>query len=93
MSQPNDELRERLRERLLEQALGEVLGGETPPDLSDKILAAVERQETVSVQRKEPVMGNSRRSRRFWVLGGVAACLLCAVGVYLVSKALGHLQR
>ncbi len=86
MSQPDDEIRERLRERLLEQALGEVLGGETPPDLSGKILAAAEKQETVSVQRKEPVMGNSRRSRRFLAFSAVAACLVCAVSVAVLQQ-------
>lgn len=86
MSQPDDEIRERLCDRLLEQALGEVLGGETPPDLSGKILAAAEKQASVSVQRKEPVMGKSRRSRRFWAFGTVAACLVCAVSVAVLQQ-------
>lgn len=85
MSQPNDSQHDALHERLLDQALREVLGREVPPDLSDKILAAVDQQDPVFSQRKENVMDKRRRSYRFWAVGavGAAACLL--VGVTLVS--------
>lgn len=83
MSQPNDSQHDALHERLLDQALREVLGREVPPDLSDKILAAVDQQDPVFSQRKENVMDKRRRSYRFWAVGAVAACLL--VGITLVS--------
>lgn len=92
MNQPDDTPRDPLRDRLLDRALGELLGGETPPDLSEKILAAVEKQDSVSHQRKEPVMGKPKRRRRFWVFGGVAACLVIGGGVALTYQA-GKMTR
>jgi len=89
MSQPTDPQRDELHDRLVDQALREVLGGEAPPDLSDQILAAAEKQGSVSSQRKEKVMDKSRRGYRMWALGAVAACLLLGVGVVLMTP-IGH---
>lgn len=45
MNQPEqDRLRDELADRLMEQSLGEVLGRQTPPDLSQQIAAAAERE-------------------------------------------------
>ncbi len=85
MSQSSDPKRDELHDRLVDQALREVLGGETPPDLSDKILAAAEKQEFVSSQRKEHVMGKSGGGYRFWSVGAVAACLLVGLGIVVFS--------
>ena len=89
MSQPTDPQRDELQDRLVDQALREVLGGESPPDLSDQILAAAEKQGFVSPQRKEKVMDKSRRGYRIWILGALAACLLLGVGVVLMTP-IGH---
>ena len=56
MSQSNEPNRDALEDRLMDRALREVLGGETPPDLSDKVLAAVANETPSSLLRKEPVM-------------------------------------
>ncbi len=83
MTQPTDPKHDELRDRLMDQALREALGAETPPDLSDKILAAVEEQSPVSPQRKERVMDKSKRGLRKWVAylaaGSLAAGLLVAL--------------
>ncbi|HUT92183.1 MAG TPA: VWA domain-containing protein [Thermoguttaceae bacterium] len=84
MSQPTDPQRDELDDRLVDRALREVLGGESPPDLSDRILAAVEKQGSVSSQRKEKVMDKSRRAYRLWLVGALAACLLVGIAVALM---------
>lgn len=85
MSQSSDPKRDELHDRLMDQALREALGGETPPDLSYKILAAAEKQGLVSSQRKVNVMDHSKQGYRFWAVGAVAACLLVGVGIALVN--------
>ncbi len=95
MSQPNDSQHDALHDRLLDQALREVLGREVPPDLSDKILAAVDQQDPVFSQRKENVMDKRRRSYRFWAVGavGAAACLLVGMTLMSVQMRSVALQR
>jgi Ca-activated chloride channel family protein len=87
MSQPNEPRRDELEDRLMDQALREVLGGEAPPELSDKILAAADKQGYVSPQRKENVMDKSRTGYRLWALVAVAACLVVGVGIALTLPA------
>jgi Ca-activated chloride channel family protein len=84
MSQSSDPKRDALHDRLMDRALRETLGGETPPDLSDKILAAAEEEVLVSLQRKEQVMDKSKRGISAWALGAVAACLVVGVGISLI---------
>jgi len=85
MSQPNEPKRDELEDRLMDQALRELLGGEAPPDLSARILAAAEKQVLVSPQPKEKVMDKSRRSYRLWALGAVAACLVVGVAIAIAN--------
>ena len=85
MSQSPDPKRDELADRLVDQALREVLGGEAPPDLSDQILAAAEKQGFVSPQHKEKVMDKWRRGYRLWALCAVAACLVVGIGILVVS--------
>ncbi|MHC4401178.1 MAG: vWA domain-containing protein [Planctomycetota bacterium] len=86
MSQPNDPKRDELEDRLMDQALREVLGGETPPDLSDKVLAAAEKQLLVSPQPKERVMDKSKR-RLLIAVAAAAACLMVGVCIALLLPA------
>lgn len=82
MSQPSHSPSDELRDRLMDQALRELLGGETPPDLSAKILAAVEKPLPVSLQRKDSVMTVSKKPLRiYWF----AAAGVCAVSLLLVA--------
>ncbi|MBN2474291.1 MAG: von Willebrand factor type A domain-containing protein [Pirellulales bacterium] len=85
MSPVPDPKRDELEDRLMDQALREVLGGETPPELSERVLAAAEKQKSVSPQRKEPVMSKSRGIR--WIVGALAACLVVGVTVALLLPA------
>jgi len=87
MSQPNRPNRDDLADRLMDQALGELLGGETPPDLSQRILVAVEEDVSPSQPRKEHVMSKSKRIFRPLVLV-VAVCLVVGVTIALLLPTL-----
>jgi Ca-activated chloride channel family protein len=88
MSQPDEPKRDDLEDRLMDQALREVLGGQSPPDLSARILAAAEKQIQVSPQPKERVMDRPKRSYRVW-FAAAAVCLLVGGGVALTVALTG----
>ncbi|MHC4177513.1 MAG: vWA domain-containing protein [Planctomycetota bacterium] len=88
MSDSPEEKHDELGDRLMDQALREVLGGEAPPELSDRILAAVEKQGFASPQRKERVMHKSKRSMN-WVFGAAAACVMVGATIAFLLPA-GH---
>ena len=93
MSKSNDPKREELEDRLIDQALREVLGGETPPDLSDKVLAAAEKQHLFSPRPKERMMDKPNRRFRIAVAAAVATCLvvgICMLTVTSQSKRSAH---
>ena len=79
MSKPNDPNRDELKDRLLDQGLHETLGIEQPPNLTDKILAAAENQNTASPKRKDRTMKKLTTSIS-WVVG-IATCLLVVIGL------------
>jgi len=87
MSDSAEEKRDELGDRLMDQALREVLGGESPPELSEKILAAAEKQISVSPQRKERVMNKSKRAARPWLLNTLVVCVLVSVTIALLLPA------
>ena len=89
MSQSNHPKREELEDRLMDQALREVLGGETPPDLSGKVLAAAERQLLFSPQPKERKMDKPKRRFYIAATAAVATCLLVVMCVAMLLP-LGH---
>ncbi len=77
-----------LHDRLVDQALRELVGDETPPDLSEKILAAANTQtEKLSTQATgdETMIANHEKGRKRWVMLAIAASLLMAVGLILPS--------
>jgi secreted protein with Ig-like and vWFA domain len=83
MSPTSDEEREEFRRRLTHLALREVIGGDSPPDLSDRILAAAEEQTSESPQPKgEEVMANPKKRRMGRRVYVVAAC---ATVLFLVT--------
>jgi Ca-activated chloride channel family protein len=63
-----------LVDRLLERGLAEVVGGETPPDMSDAILAVKRPSSRVA----EKGLLNSRSRKRRWLALAVAAALVLA---------------
>jgi len=77
-----------LSDRLVERALAEVVGGETPPDLSELILAGKRPSAHVMEER----VTRRRLSRRAWLTLAVAAMLLIAA-VPLLWPALRGTQR
>ena len=78
------------QDRLVDQALQEALGGETPPDLTDKILAAAASEPDVSLQPGENTMGEIQHvpisKRKHWAMFAVAASLFVAVGMLLFVR-------
>ncbi len=84
MSQSNDPKRDELEDRLIDQALREALGGETPPDLSDKVLAAAEKQLLFSAQPKGKVMDKPKRRLRITVAAAAAICVTAGICITLL---------
>ncbi|MCG8450527.1 MAG: von Willebrand factor type A domain-containing protein [Pirellulales bacterium] len=85
-----------LEDRLIDRALSEALGGEAPPDLSERILAAANEQPTSTLGTKERAMNESQpTSRSQWKHRGlfaVAACLFVAVGLMVVTGQVDRLR-
>ena len=81
MSHSSDPKRDELHDRLMDQALREVIGDETPPDLSEQILAAAEKQVPVSPQQKEQVVSKSKHRFRNWAMAATAVCLLVGISM------------
>jgi Ca-activated chloride channel homolog len=76
--QPDD-----LHDRLLDVALTEVAGGQTPPDLSVRILAA---RDAARLAKPQPAAAGSYSRRFKWISVAVAASLLIGMGTYLLSN-------
>ena len=72
-------------DRLLDTALREVVGGETPPDLSEKILAAAGEKSPPLATLGDDAMTKkhqqSRRKRNVYIGAALAASLLVAAGL------------
>ena len=72
-------------DRLLDTALREVVGGETPPDLSGKILAAAgEKSQSLATLGDDAMTKKhqqSRRKRNVYIGAALAASLLVAAGL------------
>ena len=86
MNEPHD-----LHDRLVDCALCEVAGGHAPPDLSARIVAAVDTPVTPIEDTK---MERPKRTRRVWFALATAACLLIGAGFLLPamqrSRELAH---
>src|SRR5687767_150529 len=84
MNTPNDDRDETIinfHDRLIDRALAEVIGGETPPDLSERILAAEsEGNHPTATPLTTP---KAAHSRRWWAMA-VAAMLLVGASVLMV---------
>ncbi|QDU54370.1 YfbK domain-containing protein [Aeoliella mucimassa] len=74
------------RDRLVDRGLAEKLGGETPPDLSDDILAAANLDTTCSLG--EPIMTKATGVRRFrgWALAASLLVNAALITVLMTSK-------
>ena len=74
-----------LHDRLIDTALREVVGSETPPDLSEKILAAAGGKSPPLATLGDDAMTKkhqqSRRKRNFYIGAVLAASLLVAAGL------------
>ena len=93
MSGTHEPERDDLEDRLMDQALRELLGGETPPDLSGKIAAAVEKQSPVSLRRKEEGMNKSKKRILSIVAQAAAICLILGVLAGLLLPAVQMAKR
>jgi Ca-activated chloride channel family protein len=74
---------------LIDRGLAEILGNETPPDLTEKILAA-EANPTARVTLAEPRRVPVSRTHH-WVMFASAACALIAMGTFAFMKPSQHL--
>ena len=82
-SRSHDDEHEPWRERLLDQALNELIASETPPDLTDAILAKSEEVVTMSVETNKNEAGRNSSSWRNWmVVFTAAACAVLMVGLW-----------
>jgi Ca-activated chloride channel family protein len=86
MSQSNSPEHDELDDRLMDQALREVLGGERPPDLFEKILAAAADRVTVAPRQKEPVMNKPKSLRRIAIAAVCTA--MCIFLAMLITSAM-----
>lgn len=68
-------------DRLMDAALAEAVGGQAPPELSSRIMAAVE---AARLAKPQPVAVGNYARRFKWISVAVAASLLIGVG-YLIS--------
>jgi Ca-activated chloride channel family protein len=71
---------EELRDRLVDRGLRELLGGETPRDLSERILAAAGGQGAMATQVVGGEAMDGREIKGGWAQFAVAATLLIGVG-------------
>lgn len=85
MNEPND-----LHDRLIDSALCEVAGGHAPPDLSARIVAAVD---TPATSIEGTIMERPKRTRRAWFALAIAACLLVGGGFLLSMMEQPRLTR
>lgn len=80
-------------DRLVNLALEESLGGQSPPDLSDEILAASSRTSVASLELGEQAMNDLQHGkisrRKHWVMFAAAASLLVAVGMLVFIDQFG----
>ena len=83
-------------DRLVDVALNEAIGGETPPDLSEKILATSIDESEGSVLPGDQTMNDAQHvqisRRKQWTMLAVSACLLLAVGMLTFSTVLNPLR-
>lgn len=84
----NDQPKTDYHDKLLDHALRESLGGESPPDLTERILAAADQPNTLAYDPATIVP--SKRRRRAWYAFAAAACLLIAAGVAISPVFHGH---
>ena len=74
-----------LQDRYLDQALQETLGGETPPDLSERILDQAQDQLTHPAKHAVASTKEQEKKHIIWSLPFIAVGLLIAVGMILPS--------
>jgi Ca-activated chloride channel family protein len=83
-SDPNDD---ELRDRLADYALRELLGSETPPDLSERILAAAKEQDSDKPQPVERIMNKAKPGIGRWVSLAMMAFVVVGIGMALMLPA------